>query len=79
MSAVKDRIAEIDAEGRELATKINARIEEEGLIGMSPATIRRAEEICEDAAPTRWEFTVMRGLSTRPFVTATRFRGNVLP
>jgi len=45
---IKDRIAAIDAFGRKLANKINARIEEEGLKGQSPATLARVEELIEE-------------------------------
>jgi hypothetical protein len=45
MIAVKDRIAAIDAFGRELAAAVNERVEAEGLVGQSPATLKRVEEL----------------------------------
>jgi hypothetical protein len=86
--AVKAAIVRIDEQGRAIAASINASVEEEGLVGMSPATIRRVEELIESAVEGRrpdgeeapWEFHVMKGgLTSRPFVTFSRYTGRVGP
>jgi hypothetical protein len=93
MSDVKDRIAAIDAIGREIAELVNAAIEREGLVGQSPATIRRVEELIDaeqsrrglsgeaDARlidPRSFEFHVIgKGITAKPFVSPYRYTGKV--
>lgn len=93
MTEIKDRIAEVDAFGRELANKINGRIVDEDLKGQSPATIKRVEELIEAEVASHptftfeednevlagdFEFTIMRGgIAAAPLVTVTRYLGRV--
>lgn len=53
MNEIKEKIGRIDAFGRELAATVNERVEEEGLVGQSPATMRRVEELIDEVCTAR--------------------------
>ncbi len=77
MTEIKDRIAAIDAFGRELAAAVNERIEAEKLVGQSPATMRRVEELIA-AAQAEWAPAVISREGEGHFVVPEDFDFHVI-